>query len=63
MNKGESVTPNKRLLDGAPYVNAAKTDIRELFKKMGYVPPSEQKKERDAQEVRASVRPIKLAKG
>lgn len=33
-----------RLLDGAAYVPAVKTDVRETFKRFGWVPPSEQKK-------------------
>jgi hypothetical protein len=51
-------TPTKRLLDGMPYTNAASTDIRKTFDRIR----REQKKEREAQERGASIRPIKSGK-
>ena len=33
----------KTLLEGKPYTNAASTDIRKTFAKLGWVPPSEVK--------------------
>jgi hypothetical protein len=36
------------LLDGKPYVNAAKTDIRQTFKRLGWVGPEELRREEKA---------------
>lgn len=37
----------KTLLEGAPYVSAAKTDIVKTFKQYGWVPPSTLKEQSD----------------
>lgn len=48
MKKKKEVTAEpKYLLDGKPYVPAAKTDISRIFRKYGWVPPSEVKNDRN----------------
>jgi hypothetical protein len=37
----------KTLLQGAPYISAAKTDILKTFKQYGWVPPSTLKEQLD----------------
>lgn len=41
--KGREVARPVSLLDGKPYTIAAKTNIRETFRRMGWVGPEEQK--------------------
>ncbi len=36
------------LLDGKPYVPAAATDIRETFRRFGWIGPEEQRKQKEA---------------
>ena len=38
----------KYLLEGKPYTPAVKTDISQIFRKYGWVPPSEVKHDRNA---------------
>jgi spore coat protein CotF len=38
----------KTLLQGAPYVPAAKTDITKTFRQYGWIPPSTLKEQQDA---------------
>lgn len=45
MNKSKKQKPQPQyLLDGKPYTPAAATDIRNTFRKFGWVPPSEVRK-------------------
>lgn len=39
----EKVEQQLTLLTGKPYVNAAKTDVMQTWRKFGWVPPSEKK--------------------
>jgi hypothetical protein len=42
---------NERLLDGMPYTNSVQTDVAATFRKYGFVPPSELRKQQEREHV------------